>query len=190
MKIGGKFLNVSGVVLLVAALFLGISGCFGAEEELESCDEANEGLSGSDSQFECTEEEGDAPLTFATIYDLDLFSECGDCHAPGADGFVDGVETTQDWTDMDSAYAGLQGTASGLIGNFSGCNGVPFIGDTPETSLLVAVLDETVRDEFSLPNFPDCNGDAIADMTLKLSMDVDEDELQMLKDWISAGAEE
>ena len=56
--------------------------------------------------------------------------------------------------------------------------------------LLVAVLDETVRDEFSLPDFPDCNGDAIADMTLKLSMDVDEDELQMLKDWISAGGQE
>ena len=67
---------------------------------------------------------------------------------------------------------------------------MPLIGDSPETSLLVAVLDEDVRAEFSLPDYPDCNADGIADMSLKISGDVDEVELEMLKAWISAGVPE
>jgi len=188
MRRGKIWSNALALMLLGAALCLGVTGCGGAEEELE------EGSGSENSDGGGTVGTGDEIAStageFEAIYNLDLFSECGDCHAPGADGFVDGVETTQDWTDMDTAYAGLQGTASGLIGNFSGCNDVPLIGATPETSLIVAVLDEDVRDAFSLPNHPDCDVDAIADMTLKLSSDVDEDELQMLKDWISAGAPE
>ena len=181
MRRGLKRIKVLGVALLGISVAFSIAGCFGAEEE--------EGAESTENE-ESTEEESDAPLTFATIYDLELFSECGDCHAPGADGFVDGVEATQDWTDRETAYAGLQGTASGLIGNVEGCNDVPFIGDSPETSLLVAVLDEDIRSEFSLADHPDCNADAITDMTLKLEVDVDEDELEMLKAWIRAGAPE
>ena len=169
------------VVLLAVSLAFTITGCFGAEEE--------EGAESAENE-ESTEEESDAPLTFATIYELDLVSECVDCHAPGADGFVDGVEATQNWSDIETAYASLQGTAPGLIGNFQGCNDVPLIGDSPETSLLVAVLDEDVRAEFSLPDYPDCNADGIADMSLKISGDVDEVELEMLKAWISAGVPE
>ena len=66
---------------------------------------------------------------------------------------------------MATAYASLQGTASGLTGNFEGCNGVPFIGDSVESSLIVATFDEDVRENFSHPDFPDCTGDAISDMS-------------------------
>lgn len=125
---------------------------------------------------------------FSELYATGTFQQCQGCHAPDAPGFEDGTEATQDWSTRDSAYAALQGTASGLVGNFEGCNGVPFIGDTPETSLLVAVFDEDVRLDFSLPDFPDCNADAISDMNLKLSGEISQVELDLLKQWITAGA--
>jgi hypothetical protein len=101
---------------------------------------------------------------------------------------VIGTEATQDWTTRNMAYSSLQGTASGLIGNFSACNGVQFIGDTPETSLLVAALDEEVRADFAVAGFPDCNSDAISDMTLKIGGPLPASLLADLKQWISAGA--
>ena len=63
------------------------------------------GEGGEQSSLE--EEESDAFLTFTTIYELDLVSQCVDCHAPGAAGFVDGVEATQNWSDIETAYASL-----------------------------------------------------------------------------------
>lgn len=127
---------------------------------------------------------------FTLLYSSDSFQQCQGCHAPDAAGFDPsaGTEATQDWSTRDSAYAALQGTASGLIGNFEGCNGVPFIGDTPETSLLVAVFDESVRQNFSLADFPDCNADTISDMTLKIGSSISQAELDLLVDWIAAGA--
>lgn len=127
---------------------------------------------------------------FSELYASATFQQCQGCHAPDAPGFDPemGVEATQDWSTRDSAYQALQGTASGLIGNFEGCNGVPFIGDTPETSLLVAVFDEDVRLAFSLPDFPDCTADTISDMNLKLGSEISQVELDLLKQWITAGA--
>ncbi len=130
------------------------------------------------------EEEG----AFTTLYNSGSFQQCAQCHAPGADGFVDGTEATQNWSTQANAYTSLQGTASGLIGNFEGCNGVPFINQTPDDSLLVAVFDENVRAGFSLDGFPDCNSDTISDMTLKIGGALEEAILSLLKQWISDGA--
>lgn len=129
-------------------------------------------------------DEDDFTLIFSSAY----FQECGGCHAPGAPGFTDGTEATQDWSTRDEAFTSLQGVASGLIGNFQGCNDVPLIGDTPENSLLVASLDETVRQNFSVSGFPDCNLNTISDMTLKIASDLDPVDLDLLKTWISNGA--
>ena len=127
--------------------------------------------------------------TFTQIYQASGFAQCGGCHAPGAPGFTDGTEATQDWSSRDSAYTSLTtGDASGLMGNFEDCNGVPLIGDTPETSLLVAALDEDVRADFSLANFPNCNSDTISDMTLKIGGPVPTADLNLLKQWIMDGA--
>jgi hypothetical protein len=126
---------------------------------------------------------------FTALYETTSFQKCSGCHAPGAAGFVDGeTEATQNWSTRNDAYQSLQGNASGLSGNFAGCNGAPFIGSTPETSLLVAVFDDTVRSNFTLGDFPDCNSDSISDMTLKIGGALDSAELALLKDWISAGA--
>ncbi|GAB4558855.1 MAG: hypothetical protein Tsb0020_04150 [Haliangiales bacterium] len=127
--------------------------------------------------------------TFTQIYQSSGFQQCSGCHAPGAPGFTDGTEATQDWSSRDSAYMSLTtGDASGLMGNFEDCNGVPLIGDTPETSLLVATLDEDVRADFSLANFPNCNSDTISDMTLKIGGPIPAADLNLLKQWIMDGA--
>jgi len=133
------------------------------------------------------EQDGGGP-SFTTLYGSTSFGSCADCHAPDAPGFTDGTEATQNWSSRASAYQSLQGNASGLIGNFEGCNGVPFIGDGPDSSLIVAVFDETVRTNFSLAAHPDCNVDSISDMTLKIGGALTSQELNLLKDWISAGA--
>ncbi len=125
---------------------------------------------------------------FAAIYNDAFFQNCKNCHAPGAGNFVEGkTEATQDWTTVDTAFASLQGKASGMMGDAANCNGVPLIGDTPETSLLVAALDKDIRDSFSVSGFPDCDQDAISDMaTLVGSMPAAL--LIDLKAWIDAGA--
>lgn len=129
--------------------------------------------------------DGDA---FGSIYASTEFQMCSGCHAPGAPGRVQGIEATQDWSTRDKAYASLMGEASGLIGNFAGCNGVPFIGATAEESLLVAVFDEQVRENFMVASTPDCTGDAISDMTLKIGTPLSTEVLNQLKDWINDGA--
>ncbi len=128
---------------------------------------------------------GDA---FSSIYETEQFRECSGCHAPGAPGRTDGIETTQDWSTRDTAYASLQRNAAGLIGNFSGCNGVPFLGPTAEQSLLVASLDEDVRANYENSSFPDCTADAIADQTLQIGGPLPAALLQDLKDWVNDGA--
>jgi hypothetical protein len=130
---------------------------------------------------------GDA--TFTQIYAA-LEPECSSCHAPGAPGRTQGIEATQDWSTRASAYTSLQGTASGMIGNFQACNGVPFLGSTAEQSLLVASLDEDVRNAYDNPSNPDCNNDTISDQTLKIGGPLPAQVLQDLKDWVDDGAPE
>lgn len=128
---------------------------------------------------------GDA---FTSIYESTEFQMCSGCHAPGAPGRVEGTEATQDWSTRDKAYTSLMGKASGLIGNFAGCNGVAFIGATADESLLVAAFDEQVRENFMVASTPDCTGDAISDMTLKIGSPLSDDVLNQLKAWINDGA--
>lgn len=124
---------------------------------------------------------------FASIYAA-MGDSCSECHAPGAPGRTQGIEATQDWSSAESARRTLRGNASGLIGNFAGCNGAPLLGSSAEQSLLVASLDDGVRANFELADHPDCTGDAISDQNLKLSEPVSDSVLQDLKDWIDAGA--
>jgi cytochrome c5 len=126
--------------------------------------------------------------TFTMLYET-LGETCRGCHAEGAIGAPVGTEATQDWSSVDSARSTLQGTASGLMGNFAGCNDVPFLGDTPETSLLVAAFDENVRADFSLAEFPDCNADTISDMTLKIGRPLSAAELSLLRQFVMEQAQ-
>ena len=133
------------------------------------------------------EDDGQA-ASFTSIYNSSTFQTCAGCHAPNAQGRVQGIESTQNWSTRDSAYNSLKGNASGLLGNFEACNGVPLIGDSAEESLLVAALDEDVRESFAVASAPDCNADTISDMTLKIGRDVPASLLTQLKAWIDAGA--
>jgi hypothetical protein len=132
-------------------------------------------------------EEGGGSADFDSIY-AELGPSCAECHAPDAPGMTQGIEATQDWSSAQNARRTLRGTASGLVGNFAGCNGVPLLGSSAEQSLLVASLDEDVRANFELADHPDCTADAISDQNLKLSEPVPAAVLQDLKDWIDAGA--
>lgn len=119
--------------------------------------------------------------SFTQVYNA-IGERCAGCHAPGAPGKAEGTEATQDWSSRDSALASLQGMASGLIGNFAGCNGVPFIGPTPESSLILAALDEDVRADFSLD---DCSGESVSDMQLKLGANaLSNQELTLVWNWL------
>lgn len=129
---------------------------------------------------------GSPAVTFDDLYASTALQMCADCHAPSAPGFVQGTEATQDWSTSSTAFTSLQGNASGLEGNFSGCNGVPLIGATSSTSLLIAVLDPDVRATFSVAGFPDCTADAIPDETLRVT-GVSPALLQDLKDFIDEG---
>jgi hypothetical protein len=127
--------------------------------------------------------------TFTSIYNSTEFKKCRDCHAPGAPGRTAGIETTQNWSTKEAAYTAIKtGKAMGLTGNFSGCNGVPLIGSTADSSLLVAALDEDVRADFMSTSAAGCDGDAISDMTLKIGGAVSASTLSRLKAWIAAGA--
>jgi hypothetical protein len=154
-------------VLAVASALYGL----GCSDTLDPLDEGGEG--------------GDAD--FGSIY-AELGPSCSECHAPGAPGRTEGIEATQDWSTAASARRTLDGNATGLIGNFSGCNGVPLLGASAGQSLLVASLDDDVRANFELADHPDCTGDAISNQNLKLSEPVSDSVLQDLKDWIDAGA--
>jgi hypothetical protein len=127
-------------------------------------------------------------VSFTRIYNSPEFQRCAECHAPGAQGRVDGTESTQDWSTRDKAYASLKGVASGMTGNFEGCNGEPLLGSRAETSLLVASLDEDVRDGYMSASTPSCTKDAISDMTLKLGAPLPSALLAQLKAWVDAGA--
>jgi hypothetical protein len=130
-----------------------------------------------------TDSDADA---FAEIYATPTFQMCKDCHAPGADGATQGTETTQDWSSSSAAYNSLMGKAAGMIGNFAGCNGVPFVSATADRSLLVAVFDPDVRGSFSDPSHPNCKAAAITDETLRVGS-VPSNVLQDLKDFIDGG---
>lgn len=119
--------------------------------------------------------------TFTQLYNA-IGSKCASCHAPAGPSRTAETEQTQDWSSRQSALTSLQGMASGMVGNFEGCNGVPFIGDSVETSLLVAAFDEDVRADFSVASNPDCTADAISAMTEKVP--VSDAEIALIKQFV------
>jgi hypothetical protein len=125
--------------------------------------------------------------SFDGVYNSEPFQKCSGCHAPGAPGKVAGTESTQDWSTSATARSTLTRTASGLIGNFADCNGVPFIGASSDKSLLIASLDSDVRMNFEDSQHPDCTGDSISDQGDKVG-GIPDSLIQDLKDWIDSGA--
>ena len=127
---------------------------------------------------------GNTKPIFSQLYD-GYFQKCAQCHAPGAPGRTSDTEATLDFSTLDTAYASLtQGSASGLQGNFEGCNGIRFIGSSYENSLIAAVLDPSVRRDFAQG---DCTGDSISDMTEKAGPPPVWF-LSKLREWIESGA--
>ena len=125
--------------------------------------------------------------TFTSLYDS-YFSSCAGCHSPGNRDGKEGIETSLNFADAKSAYDTLTGgSAAGLQAPYDGCNGVKFIasGD-PSKSLIVAVLDESVRKNIDLSG-KDCGADTITDMSLKAG-EPPAGFVTSLKAWITAGA--
>lgn len=100
--------------------------------------------------------------SFTSLYEA-MSPLCSACHAPGAPGRVSGIELTLDFTSRATAYESITaGTASGLLGVFAVCNGVPLAGASGGDSLILATLDSATRDAFDLAAFPDCDAAAIS----------------------------
>lgn len=128
------------------------------------------------------------PATFTALYG-DYLSNCAHCHAPGAPGRTSDIEQSLNFATKDMAYMSIKtGSASGLMGNFSDCNGVAFLAATPAQSLLLAALDQPTRQAFDLPTHASCDGDTISDETVKVGRAPSAAFLAALKSWIQAGA--
>ena len=126
--------------------------------------------------------------TFSSLYG-DYFAACKNCHSPTGPGRTSTTEQTMDWTSRATALSKLKtGMASGLTGNQAACNGVPFLGATPAQSLVLAVLDQPTRQAYDRPQSPDCDVDAISDMTVKVGSQPSAAFIAALKTWIMNGA--
>ncbi len=127
---------------------------------------------------------------FSQTYDSYL-SGCANCHAPSAPGKTSDTEQALDFSTAETARTTLRtGVATGLTGNPSACNGVPFVvAGKPNQSLLLAVLDADARKTFDLPSHPNCDNDAITDMAVKVGGAPNSIDLDNLKTWITNGAE-
>jgi mono/diheme cytochrome c family protein len=124
---------------------------------------------------------------FSALYNGYL-GQCASCHAPGAPGYTGNIEKTLDFSTEATARSTLRsGSASGLEGNVQDCNGVAFVGETYDTSLIAAVLDQAVRSSIALGAGGACNGDTITDMTVKAG-EPPAGFLGDLKGWIDGGA--
>lgn len=127
--------------------------------------------------------------TFTSLYDSYFGTTCSGCHAPENRAGKEGIESSLNFADKQSAYDSLTGgSASGMNTPFDACNGTKFItsGD-PAKSLIVAVLDQATRSSFDTGTGGSCGGDVISDMTLKAG-EPPAGFVDSLKAWISAGA--
>lgn len=132
---------------------------------------------------------GMVQATFTSLYG-DYLGTCKQCHAPSAPGRTSDTEQTLDFTSRSTALSTLRGMASGLTGNHTDCNGVPFLA-TPAKSLLVAVLDQPTRQAIDLsPGHPGCSVDTISDETVKVGSQPSADFVTALKTWITSGAQD
>lgn len=126
---------------------------------------------------------------FTSLYG-DYFGKCKQCHAPGAPGRTSDIEQTLDFTTRATALSTLKtGMAAGLVGNHTGCNGVPFLAATPGKSLVLAVIDQPTRQVIDLsPQHPTCDVDMITDATVKVGSQPSTAFVTALKTWITNGA--
>jgi len=130
---------------------------------------------------------GAVQATFTSLYG-DYLSNCKECHAPGAPGQTSDIEQTLNFTSRTTALSTLMGMASGLTGNQTACNGVPFLAATPGNSLLVAALDQPTRQAFDLSGHAGCDVDSISDQTVKVGSQPSSAFIAALKTWITNGA--
>lgn len=126
--------------------------------------------------------------TFSSLYG-DYFGNCKQCHAPGAPGRTSDIEQTLDFSTVGTAYSTIKtGMAAGLMGNFTGCNGVPFVTATAAGSLILAVVDQPTRNAFDLTGHPMCDVDSISDETVKVGSAPSAQFVAALAAWIGNGA--
>ncbi len=130
---------------------------------------------------------GGVTATFTSLYG-DYLSNCKQCHAPGAPGRTSDIEQSLDFTTKAMAYTTLKGTATGLMGNFMACNGVPFLAAAAKDSLLLASLDQPTRNAFDYTAVPGCDSSTITDETVKVGSAPSAEFITALKDWVTAGA--
>ncbi len=137
----------------------------------------------------CETEDTGVTADVTSLYD-NYLNKCASCHTPDGAGQHSSIEKTLDFSTVETASKTLrEGKASGMSGNQEGCNGMPFVkAGKPGASLLVAVLDETVRQGFDDPDFPDCDGTAISAMDNKVGGAPSAEFLTALKQWITDGA--
>jgi hypothetical protein len=132
---------------------------------------------------------GTVEATFTSLYG-DYLATCKQCHAPNAPGRTSDIEQALDFSSRTTALAALKtGMATGLVGNHTACNGVPFLAATPGSSLVLAVIDQPTRQVIDLsPQHPSCDVDSISDMTVKAGSQPSAAFLTALKTWITSGA--
>ena len=144
----------------------------------------------------CPASTGDSPdagmvtASFTSLYG-DYFGRCSRCHAPGGTGRTTDTEQTLDFSSRATALASIKsGSASGLVGNFAACNGVPFVAaGMPGKSLIVAALDQPTRQVIDLsPAHATCDVDTIGDMTVKVGSAPSAAFVDALKTWVTNGA--
>ena len=132
---------------------------------------------------------GPVEANFSSLYNSYL-QKCSACHIPAVASSMEGIETSLDFTSVQTAYKTITtGKASGLTNNQEACNGVAFI-DTknPAKSLLVASIDKKTRASFDL-GASGCDESAITDMNIKLgNSEAPDGFVAALLDWIKAGA--
>jgi hypothetical protein len=131
---------------------------------------------------------GPVEATFTSLYG-DYLGTCKRCHAPGAPGRTSDIEQVLDFSTKATAFTSLKtGMATGLTGNHTGCNGVPFLDATPAKSLVLAVLDQPTRQAIDLSAHPTCDINSITDATVKVGSQPSTAFLGALETWITSGA--
>ena len=132
---------------------------------------------------------GMVEATFTSLYG-DYLGKCKQCHAPSAPGRTSDIEQTLDFSTRATALSTLKtGMATGLTGNHTACNGVPFLAATPDKSLVVAVIDQPTRQAIDLsPQHATCDVDSITDATVKVGSQPSAMFVSALKTWITNGA--
>jgi hypothetical protein len=136
----------------------------------------------------------DAPAaaanTFTGIYG-DYFGHCNECHAPGAPGRTPAtIEMNLDFSTKATAYTSIKTKMANVPpGNFTACNGMPFVNADPAKSIILAVVDEDTKMVFDVGP---CGGDDLPNEVTKLTArqfpPPSATFIAGLRSWLQAGA--